>query len=47
MYPLLQKIKDSDLKAYCSDKDKENCRRLQLLQALGDTDVYSRDLVVL
>ena len=43
-YNSKQKIKDSDLKAYCSDKDKENCRRVQLLRALGDTNVHSRDL---
>ena len=40
-----QKVKDTDLKAYCSDKDKDNCRRAQLLRALGDTNVHSHDLM--
>ena len=43
-YNSKQKIKDSDLKAYCSDKDKENCRQVKLFQALGDTNVHSCDL---
>ena len=43
-YNSKQKVKDIDLKTYCSDKDKENCRRVQLLQALGDANVQSCDL---
>ena len=43
-YNSKQKVKDTDLKAYCNEKEKENCRRVQLLKALGDTNVYSRDV---
>ena len=42
-YNAKQKIKDTDLMKYCDDKDKENCRRVLLLKALGDTLRYSRD----
>ena len=42
-YNAKQKVKDTDLIKYCDDKDKENCRRVLLLKALGDTLRYSRD----
>lgn len=38
-----QKVKDTDLKAYCSVDDQENCRRMQLLRALGDVNIVSCD----
>ena len=32
--------KDDALRSYCDPKNKENCRRRQLLVALGDLDSY-------
>ena len=39
----LKSIKDEALKAYCDDSNKENCRRRQLLQAFGCSDVLVTD----
>lgn len=45
-YNSKQKVKDTNLKAYCDVRDKENCRRVQLLHALGDASMCSRDLSI-
>lgn len=39
----LQSIKDEALKAYCDDSNREICRRRQLLQAFGCSDVLVTD----
>lgn len=38
-----QKLKDPELKTYCSIENKENCRRNCLLKALGETTVRASD----